>query len=137
MKITLCYSITFSEKAEEIKKKLEKFGHQVFIVKTNNKFLGKNDEEKEKIKLKQKYEEDAISEHFSLITNSDSILIINYEKNNIPNYIGGNVFLEMGVSHYLKKPTYLLNPIPDMSYSTEIIAMKPIIINNDLTKIPL
>ena len=136
MKITLCYSIKFAEKAEEIKKRLEKLEHQVFIVKTNNKFLGKDDETKEQIKLKQKYEDDAIGEHFSLITNSDSILVLNYEKNNIPNYIGGNVFLEMGVAYYLKKSIYLLNPIPHMPYhETEIIAMKPIIINGNLTKI--
>lgn len=136
MKITLCYSMQFAEKAEEIKNELEKLGHQAFIVTTNNKFLGHDDSEKEEIKLKQKFEDDAMREHFSLIEKTDAILVLNYEKHSIPGYIGGNAFLEMGLAYYLRKPIYLLNPIPKMPYyETEIIAMKPLMICGDLKKI--
>ena len=124
-----------AENAESIKQKLINIGHQVFIVKTNYKFIGKTDEEKEVIKLQQKNNEGVINEHFKLIENSDAILVLNYDKNGIKNYIGGNSFLEIGLAYYLKKKIYLVNPIPKLSYDTEIIAMKPIILNGDLTQI--
>ncbi|KKT04140.1 MAG: hypothetical protein UV82_C0011G0068 [Candidatus Magasanikbacteria bacterium GW2011_GWD2_43_18] len=42
----------------------------------------------------------------------------------------------MGFAYILKKPLYLLNPIPDMPYyKTEIQAMKPIVLNGDFEKI--
>ena len=124
-----------AEKAADTKQELEKLEHTAFIVETNTKFVGKTDEEKEEIKLQQKFNNDAINEHFKLIENSDAILVLNYEKNGVANYIGGNAFLEIGLAYYLKKAIYLINPIPKLSYETEIIAMRPIIIDKDLTKI--
>ena len=59
----------------------------------------------------------------------------NFDKHNIQNYIGGNTFLEMGFAHILKKPIYLLNEIPEMSYTDELRAMQPIVIKGDLLKI--
>ncbi len=38
----------------------------------------------------------------------------------------------MAFAHVLGKKIFLLNSIPKMSYSDEIEAMKPIIINNNL-----
>lgn len=136
MKIALCHSMQFAEKAREVEKWFKDNGHQaqgsIFI----DGFLGLNNEEKETLKLKQKYEHDAIREHWRVIQESEVVLILNYDKNNIPNYIGGNSFLEMGFAYILNKPIYLLNPIPAMPfYETEIIAMKPVILDGDLTKI--
>ena len=136
MTITLCYSMQFSDRTAEIKTQLEHSGHLVFISSFHTEYVEQTPEEIEKRKLKHKNENDAIGEHWRHINNSDCILVLNYTKNNIENYIGGNVFLEMGFAYVLGKPIYLLNPIPKMPfYETEIIAMKPIIINNDLTKI--
>ena len=41
----------------------------------------------------------------------------------------------MGLAFYLKKKIFLLNDIPEMSFKEEILGMKPIVINNDLSKI--
>jgi predicted RNA-binding protein with PUA domain len=41
----------------------------------------------------------------------------------------------MAFAYVLDKKIFLLNPIPKISYSDEIYAMKPIILNGDLTKI--
>ena len=41
----------------------------------------------------------------------------------------------MGFANVLGKKIYLLNDVPDMIYTDEILAMQPKIINNDLTKI--
>lgn len=137
MIITLCYSMQYAERAEEIKKQLEARGITAFVSGTNTKYLGLTDADKEKLKLVEKYEHDAIRDHYTLINQSDAILVINEEKNNIPGYIGGNAFLEIGFAYILRKLIYLLNPIPHMPYyETEIIAMKPIILEGRLENIP-
>jgi len=84
---------------------------------------------------KNKIDNDLIRDYFDEIKNADAVLIINEEKNNIKNYIGGNSFLEMGFAHVLNKKIFLLNDIPEMIYTDEIKAMQPIILGGDLTKI--
>lgn len=136
MKIAILNSMQHSEQVLEIKAELEKMGHQAFCSKFINNFIGKNDEEKEKIKLHQKYNLDAIKEHWHVIQECDAVLAVNLERKGIKNYIGGNSFLELGFAHVLDKKIFLYNPIPDIHfYDTEIIAMKPVIINGDLTLI--
>ena len=136
MRITLCYSMQFADKAEDVRLTLGYLGHTAFTTKCNHKYLGLSDQEKEKLKLEEKYNHDAIREHGGLIKESDAILVINYDKHGIAGYIGGNVFLEMGLAHFLDKKIYLLNPIPKMPYyETEIIAMRPVVIGGDLEKI--
>lgn len=71
--------------------------------------------------------------YFEKVNWSDAILVLNYDKNNIIGYIGGNTLMEIGVAFFLKKKIYLLNLIPEISYKEEIIGMKPIIINGDLS----
>lgn len=76
---------------------------------------------------------EAIMRHFEKVDKADCILVLNYDKNEIANYIGGNTLIEMGVACWLKKPIYLYNPIPDqISYCEEIKGMQPIVINQDL-----
>lgn len=62
-------------------------------------------------------------------------MAINKDKRGIKNYIGGNTFLEIGFAHVLNKKIFLLNDVPDMLCSDEILAMEHVVINNDLTKI--
>lgn len=126
----------FTERMMELCEQLEKLGHTAFMSKFGPHFVGKTNEEKEKIKLEQKYNHDAIREFWRAMQDADALLVLNYDKHGIKNYIGGNAFLEMGFAHVLNQKIYLLNPIPKMPYyETEIVAMKPIIINGDLSKI--
>jgi nucleoside 2-deoxyribosyltransferase len=76
-----------------------------------------------------------IRDYFGEIKNADAVLIVNIDKNGIKNYIGGNSFLEMGFAHVLDKKLYLYDDIPDLSYKDEMVAMQPIVINQDLSKI--
>jgi predicted RNA-binding protein with PUA domain len=44
--------------------------------------------------------------------------------------------MEIGFAHVLNKKIFLMNPIPDIEYySSEIAAVAPIIIEQDLSKI--
>lgn len=136
MKIGVAGSMQLTERMMELCVQLEALGHQAFMSKFGPAFVGKSDLEKEKIKLEQKYNHDAIREFWKPMQSADALLVANFDKHGIKNYIGGNAFLEMGFAHILCQKIYLLNPIPDMPYyGTEIIAMKPVVIDGDLTKI--
>lgn len=144
MKITICGSIALFEKMLQVKEVLEQSGHVVKLPPHEVE-----DEHGNLIPVKDFYDrrkrtgtiegwiwdrkEQAIRLHFDKITWCDAILVLNYEKNNIPNYIGGNTFLEIGVAFYLRKKIYLLNSIPEMDYKEELIGMKPTIINGDFS----
>lgn len=76
---------------------------------------------------------DAISKHFRKIDESDCILITNYIKKGVQNYIGGNTFLEMGYAYGTGKKIFVLNELPETStYKEEMLGMRPIIINGNL-----
>lgn len=82
-----------------------------------------------------KIESDVIRNYFEEIKKTDAILVINKDKNNIKNYIGGNSLIEIAFAYVLHKKIFLLNPVPQINYFDEIYAMNPIILNNNLSKI--
>lgn len=131
MKITICGSMTFAKEMIEVKEKLSSLSYRAIIPDNTEKFLGKIPIEKkwEKIEL------DVFKQYFEKIKNSDAILVLNITKDNIENYIGANALIEMAFAYVLDKKIFLLNPVPKLSYTDEIIAMQPLILNGDLTKI--
>ncbi len=74
----------------------------------------------------------AMKLHFDKVAWADAILVLNHDKNGVPHYIGANTLLEMGLAFHHGKKILLLNPIPAMSYTEEILGMKPTVINGDL-----
>jgi len=136
MRIGVIGSMQHTEKMFELKDNLEKLDHQVFVSKFAKAMVGKSDDEKEKMKLHQKYNLDAIREFWKLMQGADAILVANFDKNGIKNYIGGNTLMEIGFAYVLNQKIFLLNQIPDIPYyKTEIEAMKPVILNGNLEKI--
>jgi hypothetical protein len=136
MKTGVAGSMQFTEQMVKICEDLKALGHEVFMSKFADSYIGKTDAEKEKIKLNHKYNYDAIREFWKPMQNADALLVANFDKHGIKAHIDGNSFLEMGFAYVLGQKIYLLNPIPKMPYyETEIIAMKPIVINGDLSKI--
>lgn len=126
----------YTEKMLEIRDQLIKMGHDAFVTTLADPFVGKADEEKEEIKLHQKNNMDAIREFWRLMQGGDAVLVANYDKHGVKNYIGGNTLMKIGFAHVLDQKIYLLNPVPDIPYyKTEIEAVKPTILNGDLTKI--
>jgi nucleoside 2-deoxyribosyltransferase len=138
MKIVICGSMSASKKMVQTKSALEKMGHRVVLPKHAEQFASeqwkmKSQEESAESKLK----DDLIRYHYELIENADAVLIVNEDKNGIKDYIGGNVFLEMGFAHILNKKIFLLNSIPEISYKSEIVVIQPIVLNGDLNNIEL
>ena len=109
MKIGVAGSMQHTEKLVEIVKQLEAMGHEAFTSKFADKYLGKTDDEKEELKLDHKYNYDAIREFWKPMQDADALVVANYDKNGIKNYIGGNAFLEMGFA-YAVSYTHLTLP---------------------------
>ncbi len=146
MKLTICGSIAFYDQMQEIKKKLEEKGHEVKLPPVEVK-----DETGKMIPVKEYYQKrktetnnnswvwrrmsEAMKNHFDKVEWSDAILVLNHTKNNIPNYIGANTLIEMGLAFYLHKKIFLLKDIPEIAYKEEILATRPTIINENLNKI--
>ena len=136
MRIGVIGSMQFTEKMLETRDALRRLGHDAFVTNLADPFVGKSDAEKEIIKLEQKTNKDAIREFWRLMQGSDAVLVLNIDKNDMKNYIGGNTLMEIGFAHVLNQKIFLLHPIPDIHYyKSEIEAVKPIIIDGDLTKI--
>jgi len=149
MTITICGSIAFIDEMYALKAGLEKKGFEVLI--PPSQVPGENGElidAKEYYKHKKSspkernwiwsHHSDRIHAHFDKVAKGDAILVANYDKNGITNYIGPNTLMEMGLAFHLRKPIYLLNPIPEISYTEEIRGMTPIVIkgNFDAIQIP-
>lgn len=153
MKITLCGSIGFYKEMETARDGLIKNGHEVKIpelaLEVPQEFGGGK-----KVYFGQYIEENggidafpagnkiwdlkegAINDHYEKIDWADAILVINHQKRGIDGYVGGNTLIEIGVAFYQKKPIYILNPVSsELSYKQEILGMKPMILNGDLSKI--
>ncbi len=146
MKITICGSVAFNEKAISVKKELEELGHDVKMwpLETEDKD-GKIISAEDYYKIRKVAENDEswvwdmkakeISRHFDKIVWADAILVLNYDKKEIKGYVGGNTLMEIGLAFFLKKKIYLLNDVPDLSYKEEVLGVMPIIINGNLAKI--
>lgn len=135
MKIGVAGSMQFIEQMLEVRDGLIKLGHDAFLNNMVMEFVGKTPEERDRINVEQKGKYDIVREFWRLMQGADAIIVCNYDKRGVSNYIGGNTFLEMGFCYVLNQKLFLLNPIPEVGYKTEIEAMKPTVINNDLSKV--
>lgn len=136
MKITIIGSSSFRGKMRDYKAELEKLGHTAIV---HEWYLnGKMDEleeqrRKEHAALKKRY--NFIKWYYDAIVGSDAVLVLNFDKNGISNYIGGNTLMEMGFAHVHGKKVFLLNQVPEIGYKDEIQAMLTEVLNGDLSRI--
>ena len=136
MKIGIIGSMLFFDDMLKMRDKLKKLGHSPYLTSYAKQFVGLSEKEVKQLKAAQK-EEDVIREFWNLIQGGDAVLVLNYDKGGVKNYIGGNTLLEMSMAYLLKQKIYLLNPVPEIEYyKDEIEAMKPIVIQGDLRNIP-
>ena len=134
MKIFIISSAAFYDKIKPIKDYLESKGFIIDYVKINKdgyyqtivKDLEKGYEAHAKLvqKLFKMSEEK--------IKRVDAVLCINFEKNNIENYIGGATFIEIYEAFKNNKKIYLYHDIPKGMLFDEIASFEPIVINENL-----
>ncbi len=135
MKIIICGSIGVADEITKAKQELEKMGHEVEIPEgvKNKKLQRIKGKHKERAEVKTRH--DLIRNYYEKMKLYDAVLVVNPEKNDIPGYVGGNTLIEMGFAHVLKKKLYCLYSVPELPYTSEIVAMQPIVLKGDLSKI--
>jgi hypothetical protein len=133
--ISICASMTLADRITAVKHDLEALGHNVLVPVEIDEFDYLDASTEERAELKRQH--DLIREHWRKIERSDAILVLNEDVKGIAHYIGGNSFLEMGFAHVLELPIYLMHPVPDMPYDSEMAAMDPTIIHGNLSLVPL
>jgi len=137
--IAICASASTYEEVIAASPTIEELGFKVILPKTARKMkqLGATNIEFAKhLNISSATKADLMRTHFKEIETSDAILVMNYEKNGKPNYIGANVLLEMAIAFYLHKPIYVLNDVPDYSpLIDEILGMQPVFLQGNLKEI--
>lgn len=134
MKIIICGSLSAAQEILAVQKELEAKGHEVEVpegVKHLDEWEGEGAAVSEKAERKIKH--DLIRGYYEKMKKYEAVLVVNPEKKGIPGYIGGNTFIEMAFAHILDKKLYVLNPLPEVSYISEILATRPVVLNGDLS----
>ena len=133
MKILIICSKTFYDKIADIKCELEKMGH---IIELPNCYDDPGCEARVRgTENHSKFKAEMFERSETTISNMDAVLVLNFEKHGLKDYIGGATFLEMYDAFRLDKQIYLYNNIPEGILKDEIIGFSPILINGDLSKV--
>ena len=135
MKIFIICSKAFYGEIKPIKEFLEKKGFEVSVPHT---YLNP---EKERETWNEGEESHASfkARMFRLseerIKNVDAVLVLNFDKHGVKNYIGGSTFLEMYEAFRNNKKIYMYHAIPEGLLYDEIAGFSPIIIHGNLEDI--
>ncbi len=132
MKIFIISSAAFYDKIKPIREYLESKGFELLMPNTYDS------PNLVKLAWEEGYEAHAklVQKLFKMseekIKNVDAILCINFEKNNIENYIGGATFIEIYEAFKNNKKIYLYHDIPKGMLYDELASFEPIVINENL-----
>jgi hypothetical protein len=132
MKILIISSKAFYDRIPAIQKTLENAGHTISLPNcfddpgTEARYRNKGKEEHAKWKASM------LKHSAGVINNMDAVLVLNFEKNGVKNYIGGATFLEMYDAFKLNKKIFLYEDIPEGILKDEISGFSPIVINGEL-----
>lgn len=75
-------------------------------------------------------------DHFEKVMRADAVLILNFDKNGVIGYIGGNTFLEMGMAFQTGKKIFMWKDAPrELPYYEEIAAMRPRVIHENISDV--
>jgi len=135
MKVFIICSKHFYDKVPEIKKLLENQGHEITLL---NCFEEPFKEERLKLMNEEehrKFKSEMMRLHEPKVKENDAVLVLNFEKNGKPNYIGGATFMEIVKAWELNKKIFFYNPIPECIFTDELKGIDPVVIDRDLSKL--
>jgi len=135
MKIYICCSKHFYHKIKPIKEELEKKGHVITLPNTYEDPFKEEDMKKEGKDAHIQWKSAMIRAQEAKVKANDALVVLNFEKKGLANYIGGATFLEIFKAFDLGKKVFLYNPIPDSIFTDELTAMNPTVINGHLSKV--
>jgi hypothetical protein len=140
--ITICSSANFYKEVMDIKAQVEKLGYTCLVPKLAHQMQVSNDYDVSHYKTwwgdPNDYHKKAalMHGHFDEVAKADAILVVNNTKHGVPNYIGGNVLMEMALAFHLNEKIFILNDIPEeSSFLEEIKGLGSIPLHGDLRKL--
>jgi hypothetical protein len=135
MRIFIVCSKAFYDHVPVIQKQLEKMGHHITLPNS----IENPDKEAQMRSLGSQehalWKRARFVETAAKVASVDAVLVLNFEKNGQPNYIGGATFLEVYDAFVLGKKIYFYNPLPQGMLFDELNAMGPIMLENDLSRL--
>lgn len=141
--ITICTSSSFYRQAVELAEEFEKAGFNVLLPDMAEDMKKANDFERRNFQPwltdpgKYYVKGDLMHGHFNKVADGDAVFVINDEKHGVPNYIGGNVLMEMALAFHLGKPIFILNEVPEQSpFMEEIYGMGPVTLKGKASDLP-
>ncbi len=132
MKIFIICSKAFYGEIPKIKGILEKAGHTVTLPNSYEDPFSEDKFRDRGEKIHAKWKKEMFLKSMDIIEQSDAVLVLNFEKNGIKNYIGGATFLEMYDAFRMGKKIFIYNQIPEGMLKDEIIGFNPKVLNSDL-----
>ena len=132
MKIFIICSKAFYDRVMPIKHALEKAGHKISLP---NCFDDPETEARYREMGKKRHSEwkaGMIKHSEDVINKNDAVLVLNFDKNDQRNYIGGATFLEMYDAFRLGKKIYIYNDVPVGILKDEIEGFEPFILHQKL-----
>lgn len=135
MKIFIACSKYFYHKIMPIKNYLESEGYDIVLP---NCFDNPFEEELIRVKSDEDHAYwkcEMMRRHEVTLRDVDAILVLNFEKKGIPNYIGGATFMEVIKAWEYGLKIFFYNPLPNCSFTDELKGMMPIVINGNLEMI--
>lgn len=132
MKILLICSKRFYNRIPLIESELKELGH---VCTMPNCYENPETEDHYRIMGREehaKWKGGMIAHSVSVIQDNDAVLVLNFKKEDMENYIGGATFLEMYDAFRLGKKIFLYNDIPDGILHDEIIGFSPVVIHGDV-----
>jgi hypothetical protein len=135
MKIFIVCSKHFYDKIPPIKEQLEKAGYIITLPNSYEDPFKEEDIKKVNQEEHAKWKQAMMKLQNKKIEQNDAVLVLNYEKNGMLNYIGGATFMEIVKAWELGKKVYLLNPIPSSIFEDELRGINPIILNGNFNNL--
>lgn len=135
MKIFIICSKKFYDKIPEVQKTLEDNGHKITLPNCYDDPLTEERYRNLGVEEHSKWKSEMLKHSTDVIENNDAVLVLNFDKHGMKNYIGGATFLEMYDAFRLGKKIFLYNDVPEGILTGEIVGFGPVVINGDLQKI--
>jgi hypothetical protein len=135
MKLFIITSKSFYDSIPEITKELESRGHVITLPNSYDEPFAEDAYRELGKEAHSKWKEEMYKRSEAIIEENDAVLVLNFKKNGVENYIGGATFMEMYDAFRLRKKIYLYNDIPEGILKDEIVGFAPVILNGNLDEV--
>jgi hypothetical protein len=135
MKLFVICSKKFYDRIPEIGRALEQQGH---VLTMPNCYDAPETEDRIRVLGRDahgKWKGSMIAHSEQVISENDGVVVLNFDKGGMENYIGGATFLEMYDAFRLGKKIFLYNDAPEGILHDEVIGFSPVVLNGDLSKV--